>query len=208
MGLAEDLAAVFQEVGPEVAVHKYSDDSIFHEFIDFSNESSSAFVLYDEYMSSCIFPHSTHIEEGDKIVLTLNGDVYIVLFTEDEIFENEAISKQAIIYQCNHIISVYRRDGETRDENYDLIPNWVEVFIDEDVLFVGKASSKTLVQQPYGNFRQGENKIYASKFLDMRENDRCILHLPDEDVPFRIKLKEVFSLPGVFEYSVEYDTRE
>jgi hypothetical protein len=129
---------------------------------------------------------------------------YLVGVLTDQLFEHEIYAKEGVLFKCNQKIQVKRKNGSTRDSNYDLVPNWEEQFSGEYAMFTGTLSDHDIADERYGRFYQSTRRLYVSKDLDVRSDDRCIINGEN----FHVQKVEPHRLPGVKICSAVEDRRE
>jgi len=215
MTLGVDLAEVFEDVGTEVSIFNYATKETVTEFVDFRIHTDSEYLLRDEFMSECSFKYNTVAEEGNILTVNVSSRPYIILAMNDEIFENTIITKEGILYRCNVVVDIKRQIGEVRNEDYELVPEWDTMYTGIRCLFAGSTYDSSVTGKSYARFRSGTDKLFISKSIDIREDDRLLVTdiletrgSPITAESYHVLIKEDFRMPGVFVCDLESDTRE
>ena len=110
MGIADDLASVFDEIGTEVEV--VGSSPLITEYIDFEKTDKVG-------VFACTFRAATEISSGDILKVTATDEHYLVYGGFYEQFENESVVFDGKMFQCTHKIQLQRflevKDPVTRE---------------------------------------------------------------------------------------------
>ena len=97
MGIAEDLSAVFQEIGTQVKL--LGTLPLVTEFVDGEKLDKEGFLLFTA-------SSNTQISTGSVLEIEKNGKKYLTLFKEDQIFENNVVSSEFTCVTCRSEVTI------------------------------------------------------------------------------------------------------
>ncbi len=205
MSLGEDIAGVIRENGIEIEVyHHDNNNTVSSEYLDYDRDVSSRVPFDSVNMMECTLPFNTSAKVGDRIDYVNTNEKYLLATTANEIFENEVISVQGVLYKCNSQIEVHRMSGEARNDDYKLIPNWNPIFSGEYVLFTGTLSEQDITDEKYARIYSTTRNMFASADLDLQQSDRCFVN----GEAYSLDLIERDRLPGLQICRLSEDNRE
>ena len=118
MGIAEDLASVFDEIGTEVEI--VGSDPAVRENIDFSETDKLGIF-------AVTLRSGSKISIGSEIKITSTNEHYFISGGFNEIFENAPVIVSGRMFKASHVVKLMRRsmvkDPVTRKET----ETWAEV---------------------------------------------------------------------------------
>lgn len=118
MGIAEDLASVFDEIGTEVVL--VGSSPVIKENIDFSETDKVGIFAVTLRAGS-------KIPVGSQIELSTTGENYFIYGGHNELFENASVIVSGRMFRASHRVKLVRRsvvkDPVTRKET----ETWAEV---------------------------------------------------------------------------------
>ena len=116
MGIAEDLKAVFTEIGTKVSV--VGTLPVVSEFVDFEQTDREGFFIATAAADTVMTVGS--VLEADK-----GKQKYLVLFKTDQIFENSLVSAELHCVVCRNTVNITSL-SETKDVGTRKITkNWI-----------------------------------------------------------------------------------
>lgn len=176
MGLGDDIAEVFGEVGSKISVYKYETGETHEEYIDTeTNITERSPYLSQTYLRG-VFAYNTKSDPGDLISFTDdpdNIDYFLLAASVKERFAGELITKDGILLRCNTEVRIKRR-VENR-ENYNLSIDWPIIHSGEYAHFTGDLQSMEMTNQDFGWVIIDRNLLYLSGHLDVQNEDRCVI---------------------------------
>lgn len=120
MGIAADLKEVFEEVGISYKILRDSGD-VSGEFLDFEPNEQITKPFIREYFLEVSLASDTEAIGGDVVEFLPSGetgDKYLLMNKTADIFENEIIKYDGVLYKVNVSGEILRSSGEVWDDNY------------------------------------------------------------------------------------------
>ena len=210
--IGEDILSVLEELGSKVSIYKYSTQRTYEEFVDTNYEVNHVYPWTSHYMMKCDFGYNTQAESGD--LLTFIDDMqhptrYIIVALAKERFEQQVIAKEGVVYMCNSIVQIQRRQEATDPSTYDTVVTWPIVYSGEYAFITGLLDSNKEFTRNFGEFSIDSNQMYLSASIDIREDDRCIINSDNISCEiYQVASVEKDYLPGVFICKIKEDNRE
>ncbi|MCE5226092.1 MAG: hypothetical protein LLG05_09585 [Porphyromonadaceae bacterium] len=207
-GLGPDIKEVYDELGVDITI--INRDNITEEKILYDINSQATKPFIREHHLDCTFHYLTNLNVGDVFQVTETELCYMVMNKTPELFENNTVEYNGIIYLCNipttaHIL----RPIEQRDlTSYDMINGWTVL---ENAPVYGVLSDRVFGSQiEEGQLIQGGQTqvwridCYLPKWYDVKPLDRLVIS-PTEY--YKIESIQSYYYPGAIVALLTEDTR-
>jgi len=205
MTLQQDLAETFQEVGSKVSIvgTSYRD-----EFID-SETSRRNTPFYKEMVLEASFKSTTNIEQSSIIKFKNIDTKYLVVDRRPELFENEIILYNAVLYMCNVEGSLKRMvegSGSSFDSNYKRNYDFqlISGELAAPLAVTGFINSEMNESQIFINTQDKDKELYLPESVGARVDDRFEI---DSNNYYRITNIEKHQFDAIDVCTVGEDTR-
>lgn len=176
MGLGDDIAEVFGEVGSKIEVFKYETKSTHEEHIDTETKVAARSPYLSQAYLQGVFAYNTNADSGDLVTFIDDPDdmdYFLLVASIKERFAGELITKTGVLLRCNAEVQIKRRT-ENRT-NYNLTVDWPIIHSGEYAHFTGDLSSMEMDDQDFGWAIIDRNLLYLSGHLNVRNEDRCVI---------------------------------
>ena len=125
MSISLDIKLVLQEIGTSFVIKRDSGD-VAGGYLDYEMNRQVTKPFIREFFIEGTFPHDTAAVAGDVIQFS-DGRRYLVMNDSPELFENETISREVVLYMANVSGELLRPSGEAFDSNYRRGTDWQTV---------------------------------------------------------------------------------
>jgi len=203
-GIGDDIKQVLWELGKHVEIYKHNAYNPSDEYVDTEQNINERSVFESANMMPVTAVYDSKMNAGDRLDFVSLGSSFLIASLDDQLFQSEVYAKEGVIYKCNAQVDCSRKSGETRDDNYNLVPNWNPIFSGEMGLFTGRISDHDVADERYGRFYTSSKLLYLSKDLDVQQEDRC--HVNGEK--YNVQTVESDRIPGLHICGVSEDNRE
>ena len=203
-GIGDDIKQVLWDLGKHVDIYKHNTSNPSGEYVDTEQNISETQVFESFHMLPVTAAYDSNMAAGDRLDFFNLNESFLIADISDQLFQSETYAKEGVLYKCNAKVDCSRKSGETRNSDYDLVPNWEPVFSGELGLFTGRLSDHNVVEERYGRFSTSSKILYLSKDLDVEQEDRCWVN----GEKFQIQRVESDRIPGLYICGVSEDTRE
>lgn len=124
MTIGPDIREVLDEVGTGYTILRDS-GNILGEYTYSKTNSQATKPFIREFFLEAWLPYNTQAIGGDYIRFDVTGDIYMVMNSTPQIFENSIIKYDAVLYKCNVILDVLRpSESDDWDANYQKLTSW------------------------------------------------------------------------------------
>jgi len=168
-GIGDDIKEVFQELGSPVEVNQHFGSPV-TEFVDPSTFESSDPYTRQTVMEISL-PFDSTIQSGDIITLTDNGTHLLVVSLNFQRFDQDIVTKEAMIYRCN-VLGTVSKFSRTRDSNYKLVEDWVPTSDEIPCLITGDISQYSVNMEEYGNFVGQQLSLHITGNVSVEKGNR------------------------------------
>jgi len=208
-GLGTDVAEVYEELGAVCSIINRS-PVITGERVLYEINAQATKPFIREHQLDATLPYNTLITTSDVIQMITTGRNYMVMNKTPELFENEIVEWNVVLYYCNlpdtaHIV----RPLEIRDmQSYNMISGW---YVTAEAplygLLTDRVTGSEIEQQNVG---AGQFNIWAislliPKYYDIKPLDRLII---SETEYYKVETIESYYYPGVYQIKLVEDTRK
>ena len=172
MGIGPDIADVLDELGTLVTIIKHDGSGNTQEYIDYEVKIEANSPFLTQYMVDCTLRYNTVAVPGDIIRFDDDDTYYILTAGNKTRFEQSVVTVEGILYRCNMIVDVKRLGTASRDSDYNLVQNWIDVVIDEPVLLTGSIEYYPMDDRDYAKISTTEDNLHISGNIGLRVGDR------------------------------------
>ncbi len=114
MSIGADINSVYEEIGSSITFIR-DGGNISGEYIDSEISAQATKPFIREYFRNANFSYMTSGEPGDVLQIDSTGEKYMIMNLSPDIFENEVIEYNAVIYKANVSGELKRPSGEVWD---------------------------------------------------------------------------------------------
>lgn len=204
-GIGKDIRDVIFSLCTEI---KYPEKDNIIERIDYESNTQATKPQTAEHFLLTTFVNDSIVEPGDLVQFTAASTFYRVMNVFLEVFENQPIYKQCILYKCNVSATVYypttERDPRTlanketfvvRQESVDIVAMMT------DKLYATRLDDEEqdIIQQAIAG-----KVLYFPKKYPIVMKDRVIIN---GEIPYEVTSIESNTFPGMHVVYLEEDTR-
>ena len=124
MTIGPDIKEAVEEVGLKITILRDS-GNITGEHLRYKPNAQVTKPFIQEFFLEALLLYDTEIVVGDIIQFDVTEDKYIVMNRTPELFENEVILYNGVLYKCNIVANIYRPDDSgARDAQYHQATSW------------------------------------------------------------------------------------
>lgn len=205
-GIGIDIYDVIDELGMTVEILEREDSPII-EKVDYDSNSQMTKPFNAEHFLMMMFVYNTKIVTGGLIHSIAQDVYYRVMNAFPEVFEDELIYKQGIVYKCNEEVTIVR-PSEVRDpKTLRINVEWSPVNTDVRCLITDKLYGSELnMDNAFIQLDLRQRVMYYPKKFDIRQKDRVIPKYYNQ--PYEVTNIETNTFPGMNVVYLEEDTRE
>jgi hypothetical protein len=209
VSIGPDLKEVLEEVGLDIIIERYDGTVIEGEYLDYEINRQVTKPFIREFFLEGFVSYDTELQAGDYIVLAADGRRFLVMNLTPELFENEVIKYDCVLYKCNEQITIQRKGGPGGfNANYQRNESWQDVATDVWILlterFYGASLTSAGALNELMEFEMSSDQIYLPAGFDIQTNDRIIVS-PEER--YHVEFVEFRKFDGVVTCTVKEDQR-
>jgi len=145
MTIGDDLKSTFGEVGSSFTVIR-AGGNVIGQYLDYDLNAQVTKPFIREYFLEASIGYDADIVAGDVIEIDVLEKNYLIMNMTSQVFENEVISKEAVLYKCNVSGELLRFSGEGWDSSYRHRQQWDTVKSDAYGLLTEKLFGTDLTQ--------------------------------------------------------------
>lgn len=180
MSIGPDIKEVLQEVGTRFRLERVDGTIVNGEYLDYDTNSQATKPFIREFFVSGYVAYDSKVKAGDYIVILADGRRFVVMNSTPELFEDQAIKYDMVLYKCNHTVEVFRRtDKPTYDGNYDRIETWTSAIQGVHCLITEAIFGSALVDggKDLSLYEMGitKNQMFVPAGHDIRAMDRIVV---------------------------------
>ena len=174
MTIGPDIKEVLSEVGTAFTIKRDSGD-VTGEYLDYTPNTQVTKPFIREFFMEVMLSYDTVANAGDIIELDVPAQHYIVMNLTPDMFENEIIKKDGVIYKCNVSGELLRFSGEADwpDSTYRKLEHLQLVRADCYALLTSPEFGGELDEnEPIGYLNMDEQELYLPSSVGIKELDR------------------------------------
>jgi hypothetical protein len=171
--LGEDIKNAYIDVGTKISINKLNGVSVAQEYIDYDVNIRSSNPFHREFFLESVFPYDSKAEAGDIVEFVATGDKYIIASRTPEIFENEVMEFDNVLYRCN-VSGELLRPRVQIDAQQELTENAFETIHSGcyGLLTESNYDNEWRTNQPFSDYPIRELFLYVPETYGVREEDR------------------------------------
>jgi hypothetical protein len=206
-GLGVDIKEVYSELGGIVSILNripiVEGQRVLYEI---NAQATKPFIR--EHHLDATLPYDTLITTNDAVRIETTGKIYMVMNKTPDMFENNIVEWNAVLYLCNMPITAHLlRPIEVRDpSSYDMISGW-HIVADAPVygLLTDRIYGSGIDQTSgEGQFPIWRMDLYLPKYYGVKPLDRLVISSTEF---YKIEDVEHNNYPGVDVALIVEDTR-
>ena len=169
MSIADDIKAVFEEVGTAFTIVGTTSG----EYCVYDIPSRTANPSMQGFVLEADLSYDTATVDGSVIEFT-DGRRYLVTHNTPDIFEDSPVLNNSLLYKCNVVSGeLFRASGEVRDiQTYHITTIWEYISGGINALIVEESSGNNLVQSEIGQLSKKTYECYLPSFVNSQVLDR------------------------------------
>ena len=205
VGLQDDLASVFEEIGTLVEI--VGSFPVVREYIDveYNVQVSNPFIR--EHFIEGTLKAATNIQPGSILDFVGKNMKYLIVNYSPELFEDQPVIISTTLYKCNTVATVKRQTSTHRDPvTRQMVRPWTDIFtLPAPITSALRGSPSDMNDyQPFLQYAVKEKIIYFPESYAPQVLDRVTL--PNNE-NFKISNVEYYRFNGVVVCDLEEDTR-
>lgn len=137
MSIGPDISEVLEEVGIAIIIEDVDGNQTTGEYTYAKSNSQVTKPFIREFFIEGWLVYNTSASAGDYLIFSVSNNKYIVMNKSPQIFENEIIKNDVVLYKTNEVVDIFRPSQEESDrssQTYHLETSWTKVKDDIDVL--------------------------------------------------------------------------
>ncbi len=176
MTIGPDIKEAIVEVGLSLTILRESGD-ITGEYVTYKPNAQVTKPFIQEFFLETKLLYDTQAVVGDIVVFDTTGDKDIVMNRAPELFENEVILYNGVLYKCNVVLNIYRPDDTgARDNQYHQLTSWSLVKEGVNALLTTPLYGVDLeTDLELGMIGISDLELYIPSSIDLQVLDRAII---------------------------------
>lgn len=179
MSIGPDISEVLEEVGIAMTIEDVDGNQTTGEYTYTKPNSQVTKPFIREFFVEAWLVYNTAANAGDYITLNTSGEKYIVMNKSPQIFENEVIKYDAVLYKTNEVVDIFRPSQDESDrssQTYQLQTIWQSVKRDLDVLITTSLFGHDLNDDlSLGQISVEKHEMYVPSSIGIQPLDRVRL---------------------------------
>ena len=176
MTIGPDIKDAIEEVGLKYTILRDAGD-IAGEYLTYKPNAQVTKPFIQEFFLEAKLLYDTQVVVGDIVQFDTPGDKYIVMNRTPELFENEIILFNGVLYKCNVVLNIYRPDDTgARDAQYHQSTSWSLVKSSVNALLTTPLYGVDLeTDLELGMIGVFDLELYIPSSIDLQVLDRTII---------------------------------
>lgn len=176
MTIGPDIKEAIEEVGVGITILRDA-GNITGEHLEYEPNAQVTKPFIQEFFLESQLNYDTQVVVGDIIQFDVTGDKYIVMNRTPELFENEVILYNGVLYKCNVVLNIYRPDDTgARDAQYHQQTSWSLVKSSVNALLTTPLYGVDLeTDLELGLIGVSDLELYVPSFVNLEVLDRVII---------------------------------
>ena len=207
MSIGPDLAEVYAEVGTLIKILKPDGTEVLGEYLDVDINRQVTKPFIREFFMEAAFSYTTAVVGGDVVEFIVDGRKFLVMNLTAEVFENQIINNNAVLYKCNEVATIKRLIKGGWNDDYVQERVWPNVIVGVPILLTERFFGTGLgavEPQDFMEYDILDNQMYISEYYGVKPLDR--VWLSDTEF-FQVDFVEKRKFEGVWSCVLSEDTR-
>lgn len=183
MSIGPDISEVLDEVGIAIIIEDIDGNQTTGEYTYTKSNSQVTKPFIREFFLEGWLVYNTSANAGDYLIFNVSDEKYIVMNKSPQIFENEVIKYDVVLYKTNEIVDIVRPVQEESDrssQTYQLETSWDLVKSDIDVLITTSLFGHDLNDDlALGQINIEKHEMYVPSSLGIQPLDRVCISSSD-----------------------------
>lgn len=205
MGIGLDIKEVLVDVGVAFSILRDS-GTLSGEYLDYETNRQVTKPFIREYFLEATLPYDTRAIPGDIIKFDKTGDNFILVNKSVELFENDYVAYEGVLYKCNVSGEIRRYSGEGwSSQTYENIAEWETIKTNVYALLTERLYGADLNEEDFGQLKIAKNDLYIPAIQNIQVLDR---YVPASGEYYKVTTVERNKFNKVDVCRVEEDTRQ
>lgn len=178
MSIGPDLKEVLEEVGVSFQIITYDGTVVASEYLDYEINRQVTKPFIREYFLEAFVSHDTVLSAGNYVLLK-DGRRFIVMNKTPELFEDETIKFDIVLYKTNVVCNIMRLGPASRNDAYELTNTWSDVYTGIHVLlterFYGTNITSGGALNELMEFEISNDQVYVPGDIAIKSQDRLYI---------------------------------
>lgn len=179
MTIGPDISEVLEEVGIAITIEDIDGNQTTGEYSYAKSNSQVTKPFIREFFIEGWLVYNTSASAGDYLIFNVPNDKYIIMNKSPQIFENEVIKYDVVLYKTNEIVDILRPSQEESDrssQTYLLETSWTMVKGNVDVLITTSLFGHDLNDDlALGQINIEKHEMYIPSSVGIQSLDRIRL---------------------------------
>lgn len=179
MTIGPDISEVLEEVGIAITIEDIDGNQTTGEYSYAKSNSQVTKPFIREFFLEGWLVYNTSASAGDYLIFNVPNDKYIIMNKSPQIFENEVIKYDVVLYKTNETVDILRPSQEESDrssQTYLLETSWTMVKGNIDVLITTSLFGHDLNDDlALGQINIEKHEMYIPSSVGIQSLDRIRL---------------------------------
>jgi len=205
--IGPDIAEILPEVGILVSIFHPATGVSISEYIDFDINRQVTKPFIREFFIESTFAYNTGAASGDVLTFSADGRKFLIMNLTGEMFENEIISYNAVMYKCNEVITVKRPAKTGWSGSYQREITWTDIYTNIPVLLTERffgTNLKLLEPKDLLEFDILDSQVYIPAYYGVKPLDRIWISGTEY---YKVDFVEKRKFDAVYACGISEDTR-
>ena len=206
MTIGPDIKEVLAEVGTAFSIVRES-GTVAGGYLDITPNTQVTKPFIREFFLEVMLSYDTGVQTGEVVELDVPGTKHMLANKTADMFENEVIKYDGVLYQCNVSGELLRPSGEVDswDENYKRADHWTTVKDPCYALLTTPIHGGELeTDEPIGLLDMKRQEMYIQSSIGIQKLDR---YQPVSGEYYRVEAVKKRRYPGIDVVLLGEDTR-
>ena len=205
MSFGPDIEELLDEIGIAYTVVRDSGNVTGEKLLYKSNQQVTKPFIREFFLEAIVAYNSVIV--GGDIISFSDGRVFLVCNSTPNMFENETVRKDAVLYKCNVSGELERYAGEGWGTDYRQSGSWQTVKSNVYAMMTEELFGNILDERvPAGQTLETAYFLYLPANSGIQSLDRYVPFSGEQ--PYKVKELDKYKFDGVWVANLEMDTRE
>lgn len=203
MAIKDDIKEALDDIGTEYLVLRDS-GNVSGEKLDWNPNRQVTKPFIKEFFIEALLPYDSSALPGDYIQIVPTNEIYLTTSRTPQVFENEIIQYDGVIYKCNVSGELLRPLYSGYDSNYKRTQTLSLIKENCYALLTASLFGGGLEDDELGQLNISNNEMYIAKSIGIQIGDR---YSPVSGEYYRVSDIKTRRFPGVDVVILEEDNR-